>query len=119
LLCLVTLLVATRLVCEPRWRAGADDPDQADLSHRLHLKAGTGWPGSTMTVDGSPQRPHCLTTFVGSFRIGLLVAATACSACALSSALLSGGPRRRCFIGWSIVLDVAEAGFARQSTSFG
>src|SRR5436309_15853101 len=52
-----------------------------------------------MTEEVSPQRPHCLTTFVGSFRIGLLVAATACSAWALSSALLSAGPRRRCFIG--------------------
>jgi hypothetical protein len=57
---------------------GADDALQARQSHRLHLKAGTGWPGSTMTADGSPQRPHCLTTFVGSFWIGLLVAATAC-----------------------------------------
>jgi hypothetical protein len=74
---------------------GVDCPCQADRSHRLHLKAGTGWPGSTMTAEGSPQRPHCRTTFVGSFWIGLLVAATACSAWALSSALLSVGPRRR------------------------
>jgi hypothetical protein len=78
-----------------RAAGGVDRACQADRSHRLHLKAGTGWPGSTMTADGSPQRPHCRTTFVGSFWIGLLVAATACSAWALSSALLSEGPRRR------------------------
>jgi hypothetical protein len=84
---------------EPEWRRAralcVDCAYHAYRSHRLHLKAGTSWPGSTMTVEGSPQRPHCLTTFVGSFWIGLVVAATACSACALSSALLSEGPRRR------------------------
>src|SRR5215467_13325043 len=62
-----------------------------------------------MMLDDSPQRPHCLTIFVGSFWIGLLAAATACSAWALSSALLSAGPERRFFIGRTSPLDVVSA----------
>ncbi len=51
-----------------------------------------------MTELNSPQRPHCLASFVGSFTIGLVAAVTAKLPCARSSALLSAGPRRRDFI---------------------
>ncbi len=47
------------------------------LSQILHLNAGGGCPGSTITEVSSPQRPHCRTSLVGSFTMGLLAAATA------------------------------------------
>jgi hypothetical protein len=72
---------------------------RSGLSQLLHLKAGAASPGSTITELNSPQRPHCLTSLVGSFTIGTVPAAMARSAWARSSALVSGGPRRRSFIG--------------------
>jgi hypothetical protein len=72
---------------------------RSGLSQFLHLKAGAAWPGSTMTELNSPHRPHCLTSLVGSFTIGTVPAAMARSAWARSSALVSGGPRRRSFMG--------------------
>jgi hypothetical protein len=49
----------------------------AYLWQLLQVNAGGGWPGSTITELNSPQRPHCLESFVGSFTIGLVAAATA------------------------------------------
>ena len=41
-------------------------------SQTLHLKGGDGSPGSTITEVNSPQPPHCRTSLVGSFTIGLV-----------------------------------------------
>jgi hypothetical protein len=41
------------------------------------LNSGVACPGSTITELNSPQRPHCLTTLVGNFSMGLVADATA------------------------------------------
>ena len=67
-------------------------------SQTLHLNAGAGSPGSTITEVNSPQPPHCRTSLVGSFTMGLVAMAMACSLWARSSALVMGAARRRCFM---------------------
>jgi hypothetical protein len=59
----------------------------------LNLNSGGVWPGSTIMELNSPQRPHCRTSLVGSFTMGLVADASAWSACARSSALVSAGAR--------------------------
>jgi hypothetical protein len=79
--------------------AAARDYFRSGLSQTLHVNSGVGCPGSTITELNSPQRPHCRTTLVGSFSMGLVAAATAAAPWARSSALVSGGPGRRGLIG--------------------
>jgi hypothetical protein len=47
------------------------------VSQLLHVNFGGAWPGSTITALDSPQRPHFLTSLVGSLIMGLLAVATA------------------------------------------
>jgi hypothetical protein len=61
----------------------------------LHLNSGGASPGSTITEQNSPQRPHCRTSFVGSFTIGLVADAIAWAAWARNSALVNAGARWR------------------------
>ena len=76
---------------KPKARERKTDPY---LSQLLHLNAGVSAPGSIITDVISPQRPHWRDSLVGSLVTGLVAPAIAASACARSSALLRGGPRR-------------------------
>src|ERR1700681_4142030 len=78
-------------------------------SQTLHLSSGGAWPGSTITEQNSPQRPHCRTSLVGSFTMGLVADAMALSAWARSSALVSAGARCRILGGGAIVADARSA----------
>jgi hypothetical protein len=59
------------------WCDAKDLPHRVGLSQILHTNLGGACPGSIITELVSPQRPHCLTSFVGSFTMGLVAAAMA------------------------------------------
>ena len=72
------LLAVQESADEPwRWLAAQRQDQPRPLSQILHLNAGGACPGSTITEVSSPQRPHCRTSLVGSFTMGLVAAATA------------------------------------------